>query len=90
MKFLKLQFEILDLPVYLGGEKDFLLSNAYKERQKNILDNYIESLWLQPYEFRGKGWKHIWHCVFLKSLQSLLQTRCLIIKTEQVLFGYSI
>ena len=27
---------ILDLPVYLRGEKDFLLSNVYKERQKNI------------------------------------------------------
>ena len=36
---------ILDLPVYLGGEKDFLLSNVYKERQKNIW-TIIESLWL--------------------------------------------
>lgn len=35
-EILKLQFVVLDFPVSLGEKKDFLLSNVYKERQKNI------------------------------------------------------
>lgn len=54
--------------MYLGKEKKrFSTFKCLWREAEKYLDNYIQGLWLQPYELRGKGWKHIW-CVFLKSL----------------------